>query len=70
MGFALLYMGFLVLIPLGGLILFAGTRMTFAELWAGSVADPRVLASYRLSFGASLIAAALNAVFGFIVAWV
>ena len=70
MGFTLLYMAFLVLIPLGGLVLFTGTRMTFAELWANSVVDPRVLASYRLSFGASLIAATLNAVFGFIVAWV
>jgi sulfate/thiosulfate transport system permease protein len=70
MGFTLMYMGFLVLIPLGGLVLFTGMRMTLAELWAGSVVDPRVLASYRLSFGASLIAATLNAFFGFIVAWV
>lgn len=70
MGFTLLYMGFLVLIPLGGLVLFTVTQMTLAELWASSVVDPRVLASYRLSFGASLIAATLNAFFGLIVAWV
>jgi len=70
MGFTLLYMGFLVLIPLGGLVLFTGTRITFSELWATSVVDPRVLAAYRLSFGASLIAATLNAFFGLIVAWV
>jgi sulfate transport system permease protein len=35
----------------------------------GKISDPRVLASYRLSFGASLLAAAINAVFGFVVAW-
>lgn len=69
MGFALLYMALLVLIPLGGLVLFT-TKMTFAEFWAKAVADPRVMASYKLSFGASLIAAMLNAVFGMIVAWV
>ncbi|MGH9382243.1 MAG: sulfate ABC transporter permease subunit CysT [Thermoanaerobaculia bacterium] len=70
MGFTLTYMALLVLIPLGALVLFTGTRMTPGELWASSVTDPRVLAAYRLSFGASLIAAALNAVFGVVVAWV
>ncbi len=70
MGFTLLYMAFLLLIPLGGLVLFTGTRMTAAEFWEKAVADPRVLAAYRLSFGASLIAATLNGVFGLIVAWV
>ncbi len=70
MGFALLYMGLLVLIPLGGLVLFTATRLSAAELWDRAIADPRVLASYRLSFGASLIAATLNAGFGLVVAWV
>lgn len=70
MGFTLLYMALLVLIPLGGLILFTGTRMTLAELWRTSVVDPRVLAAYRLSFGGSLIAASINTVFGLVVAWV
>jgi len=70
MGFTLAYLGLLVLIPLAGLILFTGSRITLAEFWARAIADPRALAAYRLSFGASFIAAALNGVFGFIVAWV
>lgn len=70
MGFTLLYMTLLVLIPLGGLVLFTGARMTLAELWRSAVVDPRVVAAYRLSFGASLAAAVLNGVFGFLVAWV
>jgi len=70
MGLTLLYLALLVLIPLAGLVLFTGTWITLAEFWDKAVADPRVLASYRLSFGASLIAASLNGVFGLIVAWV
>lgn len=70
MGLTLLYMALLVLIPLGGLVLFTGTRMSPADFWASAVADPRVIASYRLSFGTSLVAACLNAVFGLLVAWV
>jgi sulfate transport system permease protein len=67
-GFTLVYLGLLVLIPLSAAFL-----KTFAlspqQLWA-TITSPRVLASYRLSFGASLIAAVINTVFGFIVAWV
>jgi sulfate transport system permease protein len=70
MGFTLFYMALLVLIPLGGLVLFTGTRMTPGEFWDKALADSRVLASYKLSFGASLIAATLNAIFGLAVAWV
>jgi sulfate/thiosulfate transport system permease protein len=70
MGITLLYLTIMVLIPLGGLVLFTGTRLTPAELWAEAVVDPRALAAYRLSFGASLAAAAINAVFGLLVAWV
>lgn len=70
MGCTLLYMTLLLIIPLGGLVLFTGTRMTAAGFWEKAVADPRVLAAYRLSFGESLIAATLNGVFGLIVAWV
>jgi sulfate transport system permease protein len=68
-GFTLLYMGFLVLIPLGGLVLFT-SRMSFHEFWTSAVSDPRVLAAYRVTFGASLLSAVINAFFGFIVAWV
>ncbi len=70
MGVTLLYLALLVLIPLGGLVLFTTARMDLATFWASALADPRVLASYRLSFGASLTAAALTAVFGLLVAWV
>ncbi len=70
MGFTLLYMTLVLLIPLGGLVLFTGTRMTATEFWEKAVVDPRVVAAYKLSFGASLIAATLNGVFGLVVAWV
>jgi sulfate transport system permease protein len=68
LGFALLYLGLIVLIPL-----WAAFLKTFTLSWDGFLAattTPRVLASYRLSFGASLGAALLNALFGLIVAWV
>jgi sulfate transport system permease protein len=68
LGFALLYLGLIVLIPLSAAFL-----KTFTLSWDGFLAattTPRVMASYKLSFGASLGAALLNAVFGLIVAWV
>jgi len=69
LGFTLLYTSLLVLLPLAGLF-FLTSQMSWADFVQKAVLDPRVLASYKLSFGASLIAALLNAVFGFIVAWV
>ena len=68
MGFTLLYLGLIVLIPLAAAVLKA-TSLTWPQFWA-TVTSPRALASYRLSFGASLAAAALNVVFGVLVAWV
>ena len=68
MGFTLLYLSLVVLIPLAGLAL-AATRMPWSDFWK-TVTEPRVLASYRLSFLASAVAATINAVFGFVVAWV
>jgi sulfate transport system permease protein len=68
LGFALLYLSLIVLIPLSAVFL-----KTFTLSWAGFVEaafSPRVLASYRLTFGASLAAAMLNGVFGLLVAWV
>jgi sulfate transport system permease protein len=68
LGFALLYIGLIVLIPLSAAFL-----KTFTLTWDGFLAattTPRVVASYKLSFGASLGAALLNALFGLIVAWV
>ena len=68
LGFTLLYLGFIVLIPLAAAFLKTFT-MTWPAFWA-AVTSPRVVASYRLTFGASLAAALLNAVFGLVVAWV
>jgi sulfate transport system permease protein len=68
MGYAVLYLSVLVLIPLAAL------PLKSAELgWQGfwdAVTAPRVLASYQLTFGASLLAALVNLVFGTVVAWV
>ena len=68
LGFTLLYLGFIVLIPLSAAFLKTFTR-TWPAFW-DAVTSPRVLASYRLTFGASLGGALLNAFFGLIVAWV
>lgn len=68
LGFTLAYLGLIVLVPLSAAFL-KTAGMSAADFWA-AVASPRVLASYRLSFGASLAAGAVNAVFGLIVAWV
>ncbi|WP_131194415.1 ABC transporter permease [Lichenihabitans psoromatis] len=68
LGYTLFYLSLLVLIPLGALV-FKTTQLTWAEFW-GTVSDPVVVASYRLTFGASAIAALVNAVFGLMVAWV
>jgi sulfate transport system permease protein len=68
LGFALLYLGLVVLIPLSAAFLKTFT-MTWPAFWE-AVASPRVVASYRLTFGASFAAALLNALFGLIIAWV
>lgn len=69
MGITLVWLSGLVLLPLGALLLRA-MELTPSEFWALAVQDQRVLAAYRLSFLASFIAASVNAVFGFILAWV
>ena len=68
LGYTLVYLGLIVLIPLSALVL-KTFSMSWAQFWE-AVTAPRVLASYRLTFGASLIAALVNAVFGLLVAWV
>lgn len=68
MGFTLVYLSLIVLIPLSAVFIFT-SQLTWAEFWA-IVSAPRVIASYKLSFGASLAAAAINAVFGLMLAWV
>lgn len=68
LGFSVLYLSLIVLIPLGALLL-KTAGLTWEEFWT-IVTAPRVLASYRLSFGASLAAALINLVSGLLVAWV
>lgn len=68
LGFTMFYLSLIVLIPLGGLFAKAFT-LGFDQFWVSATA-PRVLASYKLSFSASLLAALVNAVFGFLVAWI
>lgn len=68
MGCTLLYLSLIVLVPLSGLLLKC-SNMSLAQFWE-TVSDPRAVASYRLSFGASAAAAAINTVFGLVVAWV
>lgn len=68
MGITVLYLSLIVLIPLATL-----PAQTLTMSWAAfrdTITDPRVVASYRLSLGASLTAATVNALFGFLVAWV
>ena len=68
LGFTLLYLSLIVLIPLSATFL-KTAALTWEQFWA-TVTTARVVASYKLTFGASLIGAAINAVFGLIVAWV
>ena len=68
LGFTLFYLAVIVLIPLAAVFLKTFT-LTWAGFWA-TVTAPRVVASYELSFGASLVAAVIDTVFGLIVAWV
>ena len=68
LGYTLFYLSLIVLIPLSAL-LFKTFTLTWVEFWA-AVASPRVLASYRLTFGASFFAALVNVFFGLLLAWV
>jgi len=68
LGFTLLYLSLIVLIPLSATFL-KTFSLTWDAFWT-AVTAPRVLASYRLTFGASFLAALINAVFGLLVAWV
>ena len=67
LGFTIFYLSVIVLIPLSALFL-KSTAMGWGD-FLQTVTSPRVVAAYKLSFGASAVAAALNAAFGFIVAW-
>ncbi len=67
LGVTLVYLSLIVLIPLSAIFLKTAT-LGFEQFWS-VVTAPRVLASYRLSFGAALLAAALNTLFGLLLAW-
>lgn len=68
LGYTLLYLSLVVLIPLSALLLKSFTLSW--DQFVAAVSSPRVLAAYRLTFGASLIAALVNVFFGLLVAWV
>jgi sulfate transport system permease protein len=68
MGFTLAYLSALVLVPFAALVLRA-TELSWTDFWRLATAD-RALAAYRLTFGASLVAALANALFGTLLAWV
>jgi sulfate transport system permease protein len=68
LGYTLLYLSLIVLIPLSAAFI-KTAELSFAEFWQ-IVTAPRVMASYKLTFGASLIGASINAVFGLLTAWV
>ena len=68
LGYTVLYLSVIVLIPLSAL-LFKTFTLSWEQFWT-AVTGPRVLASYRLTFGASFLAALTNVFFGLLVAWV
>ncbi|MGD0073006.1 MAG: sulfate ABC transporter permease subunit CysT [Candidatus Binataceae bacterium] len=68
LGFTLLYLSLIVLVPLSTIFLKTAS-LSWGQFWL-TVTSPRVMAAYRLSFGASLAGAVINSVFGVIVAWV
>lgn len=68
LGYTLVYLAVLILIPLGGMVL-ASTKLTLAQFWDIATTE-RALAAYRVTFGASFLAAVINGFFGLIVAWV
>ncbi len=68
LGYTLFYLSIIVLIPLSALI-FKTFELTWEQFWE-AVSAPRVVASYKLTFGASFLAAVVNLVFGLLIAWV
>jgi sulfate transport system permease protein len=68
LGFTIVYLSLIVLIPLMTLPLKTAS-LSWQQIW-NTISDPRVVASYKLSVGTALAAAAVNGVFGLLVAWV
>src|SRR5690348_6941903 len=67
LGYTLAYLGLIVLIPLSTLV-FSTARMGWSGFWRIAT-DEYTVSAFKLTFGAALIAALINVVFGFIVAW-
>lgn len=68
LGYTIFYLSIIVLIPIAGLF-FKTSELGFSAFWS-SVTEPRVLASYKISFGTSFFAALTNVFFGLLIAWV
>jgi sulfate/thiosulfate transport system permease protein len=68
LGYTLFYLSLIVLIPLGSLFLKV-SELSWSDIWSHAT-HPRALATYRLTFGTSFLAAIINAIFGTITAWV
>ena len=68
LGFTLVYLTAIVLVPFGGLLL-RTLELSWSDFWRLAT-TPRALAAYQLTFGASLVAALANAIFGTLLAWV
>lgn len=68
LGYTVTYLSLLVLLPLAALLM-RTAQLSWAEFW-DTITDPVVVASYRLTFGASAIAAMCNSIFGLLIAWV
>ncbi|WP_374721037.1 sulfate ABC transporter permease subunit CysT [Peribacillus tepidiphilus] len=68
LGFTMLYISFLVILPLS-MVFFHTVSLGWKDFW-DTISEPRVIASYKLSFGASFAAAFINVIFGVLIAWV
>ncbi|GAB1393207.1 sulfate ABC transporter permease subunit CysT [Rhodocyclaceae bacterium] len=67
LGYTILYLSLIVLLPLAAVFV-KTAELTLAQFWT-VITAPRVLASFKLSFGTALLAAMINAVFGLLLAW-
>ncbi len=68
LGYTIFYLSIIVIIPIAGLFIKTST-LSFGEFW-DVITTPRVIASYKLSFGASFLAALVDSIFGLLIAWV
>ncbi|RXI96749.1 sulfate ABC transporter permease subunit CysT [Anaerobacillus alkaliphilus] len=67
-GFTMFYLGLIIILPLS-MVFINTASMGWSDFWS-TITEPRVVASYKLSFGSAFVAATINAVFGVLIAWV